>query len=248
MKTPAEHTVLVVDDEESIGKAVGRLLKANGIRTSFALSGEAALKTIRTSRTEFPVILSDQRMPGMKGYEFLEKSIELLPDSFRILMSGYSDLDAVIEAVNKGRIHRFIPKPWKNEELVNAVQEGLERYDLANENQELLQTAKEQNKKLHDVAAELRRKTGEHRKTLARLDREIRALENKIESLEMTPERVRKKGLKEVETLLSRKNLLNDRGINEVHRRTLEELYEQIHDTALRCGFSMPDFPDGESS
>ena len=248
MESTDEHTVLVVDDDESIGKAVGRILKAKGIRTAFASSGEAALETIRNTEIFFPVILSDQRMPGMKGYEFLEKSIDFLPDSFRILMSGYSDLDAMIEAVNKGRIHRFIPKPWNNEELLNAVLEGIERYDLANENQKLLDTAKEQNKKLRDVAIELSKKTGEHRKTLSQLDREIKALENRIQSLEPTSERIREKGLKEVEDLLFKKGLLNGEGINRVYLRTMEELYEQISDTALRAGLSIPDFTERGSS
>lgn len=244
MESTDEHTVLTVDDDENIGKAVIRILKTKGIRTAFASSGEAALETIRNSEIFFPVILSDQRMPGMKGYEFLEKSIDLLPDSFRILMSGYSDLDAVIEAVNKGRIHRFIPKPWKNEELLNAVMEGIEQYDLANENQRLLDTVKQQNEKLRDITTELRKKTGEDRKTLSQLDREIKALENRIASLEPTPERIREKGLKEVEDLLVKKDLLNREGINRVYRLTLEELYEQISATAMRAGFSIPDFTD----
>ena len=244
MESTAEHTVLVVDDDENIGKAVRRILKTKGIRTAFESSGEAALETIRKTEIFFPVILSDQRMPEMKGSAFLEKSIELLPDSFRILMSGYSDLEAVIEAVNKGRIHRFIPKPWSNEELLNAVLEGIERYDLANENQALFTTVKEQNKKLRDITVELRNKTGEHRKTISQLDREIQALENRIESLEPTPEKIREKGLKAVEDLLLKKGLLNGEGINRVYRQTIEELHEQISDTALRAGISIPDLTD----
>ncbi|MCF8044845.1 MAG: response regulator [Desulfarculaceae bacterium] len=247
MDSPSEHTILVVDDEESICKAVRRILKSHGIRTAFAGSGEEAMEIIRNCSAPFPVILSDQRMPGMKGHEFLEKSIEFLPDSIRILMSGYADLDAMIESVNKGRIHRFIAKPWKNEELLNTVQESLEQYDLANENRVLLQTVKNQNKKLHEVALELRRKTGGHRKTISQLDREIKALESKIEALEPTPERIRNTGVKEVEALLLQKDLLNPEGINRVYHRTLEELSEQIHDTASRCGISIHD-PLGEGS
>ncbi|MFO7752815.1 MAG: response regulator [Desulfobacteraceae bacterium] len=241
------HAVLVVDDEENIGKAVTRILKKYGIRTVFAPSGEAALAEIQNTDSPFPVIISDQRMPGMKGYEFLEKSIDLLPGSIRILMSGYSDLDAVIESVNKGRIHRFIPKPWKNEELVNAVREGIEQHELVFENQRLLRTAKEQNKKLHEVAQEFRRKTGRHKKTISQLNREIETLEKKIESLEHTPERIRETGLKEVENLLFEKDLLTFDGIGRVYQSTLDELYEQLSDTARRSGFSLPGSP-GEGS
>lgn len=248
MDSPNEHTILVVDDDESVGKAVRRVLKSHGIRTAIAGSGEEALEMIRNSSVPFPVALSDQRMPGMKGHELLEKSIELLPDSIRILMSGYSDLNAMIESVNKGRIHRFIAKPWKNEELLNTVRESIEQYDLVNENRALLKTAKKQNKKLHEVARNLQKNTGEHRKTISRLDREIQALENRIESLEPAPEKMRERGLKEVEDLLLKKGLLNGEGIKGVYRHTLEELHEQISDTALRAGISIPDFLDEGAS
>ena len=248
MESTDEHTVLVVDDDENIGKAVRRTLKTKGIHTAFAGSGQEALNIIRNAAVPFAVVLSDQRMPGMKGHEFLEKCIEFLPDSIRILMSGYADLDSMIESVNKGRIHRFIAKPWKNKDLLNTVQESLEQYDLVNENQALLKTVKEQNKKLYQVAHKLRKSTGERRKTISQLDRDIEALENRIKSFEPTAERIREKGVTEVGPLLFKKDLLNVEGINRVYRQTLEELAEQIHDTATRSGFSIPDFPGEELS
>lgn len=120
--------ILYVDDEENnlvSFKATFRL-KYN-IRT--AISADEAIKILESKPVE--IIITDQRMPNMTGIEFLEKVIEKYPDPVRILLTGYADLNAVIDAVNKGKIYHYLSKPWSEKELEETIQKAHEVY-LAN--------------------------------------------------------------------------------------------------------------------
>ncbi len=237
----SNYTVLVVDDEESVGKAMGRLFKKHGIDFTFALSGEAALKKIRKAPRPFPVIISDQRMPGMKGYEFLQQTITPLPDATRILMSGYTDLEDFIESVNKAKIHTFIPKPWDSDDLVRTVRESLDRYNLLKENNYLLQKAKEQNHKLYALAKELNEKTKTHKTTMTKLDTDIKALETKIRNSRETRQGLKERAVIEIEKGLTAEQMVSPDNMAAVYQATLQELYEQLNDTAVRNGLEISD-------
>ena len=107
-------TVLYVDDEENnlfSFKATFRLK----YRVLTAISGEEALKILATKQVH--IIITDQRMPEMTGVEFLEKVLEKFHDPMRILLTGYADMTAVVDAVNKGKIFHYLAKPWNEEEL-----------------------------------------------------------------------------------------------------------------------------------
>ncbi len=96
-----------------------------------ALNGEEAIKTL--NENDIQVIITDQRMPGMTGVEFLEAILEKHPDPMRILLTGYADLNAVIDAVNKGKIFHYLSKPWNEEELDMTI---LRAYDIYEKNKE----------------------------------------------------------------------------------------------------------------
>jgi len=104
-----------------------------------ALSGDGALAILEKNLVH--IIVTDQRMPGMTGVEFLEKVLEKYPDPMRILLTGYADMDAVVDAVNKGKIFHYLAKPWNEEELDLTIQSAYAKY------QERLQL-KETNAKL----------------------------------------------------------------------------------------------------
>lgn len=117
--------VLFVDDEESNLFS----FKANfRIRYNVftAISGEAALKLLETQPVE--VIITDQRMPGMTGVELLGQIVEKYPEPMRILLTGFADMNAVIEAVNKGKIYHYLTKPWNEEELDSTIQRAYQEY------------------------------------------------------------------------------------------------------------------------
>lgn len=130
--------ILYVDDEENnlvSFKATFRL-KYNVV---IASSADAAMKILDTKSVE--IIITDQRMPNMTGIEFLEKVIVKYPDPVRILLTGYADMSAVIDAVNKGKIFHYLSKPWKEQELDETIKKA---YEVFKANKEI----KEMNDKL----------------------------------------------------------------------------------------------------
>lgn len=122
-----KHTILCVDDEADNVDALERLFRTK-YRVLKATSGADALKLLDKDRVT--VIISDQRMPQMTGVEFLAKSLKTHPDAIRILLTGYADIEVVIEAINSGRIYRYVNKPWDPVDLVNTIDKAVERYEL----------------------------------------------------------------------------------------------------------------------
>jgi len=132
-------TVLYVDDEENnlfSFKATFRIK----YRVLTAISGEEALKIVETTQP-LHIIISDQRMPNMTGVDFFEKVQEKYPDPMRILLTGFADMNAVIDAVNIGRIFHYLTKPWNEEELDMTIQRAykayLEKQEIKEMNQKL---------------------------------------------------------------------------------------------------------------
>ncbi|OHC72748.1 MAG: hypothetical protein A3H93_16790 [Rhodocyclales bacterium RIFCSPLOWO2_02_FULL_63_24] len=122
------RTLLLVDDEASILHALVRLFHSEGYNLLTANSGEEALRLL--ANNEVQVVLSDQRMPQMTGVELLAKVKDLYPDSVRMVLSGYAEITAVTDAVNKGNIYKFLFKPWDNDLLRANVREAFDRFDL----------------------------------------------------------------------------------------------------------------------
>lgn len=91
-----------------------------------ALSGEEALNILATRPVD--VIITDQRMPNMTGIAFLERVLERYPEPMRLLLTGYADMNAVIEAVNKGKIYYYLAKPWNEDEITKTIEQAYEVY------------------------------------------------------------------------------------------------------------------------
>lgn len=155
MSETQEYGILVVDDDEPIVKNMRRVLKRQGFdRVISALNAEQGIKLLEDTRNHFFLIMSDQRMPGISGSEFLEKSILLSPESRRMLITGYSDFEAIVNAVNKGEIHQYISKPWNNDDLLLRIQGELAIYQQFQERKRLFNITKHQNAKLVDIATQ----------------------------------------------------------------------------------------------
>lgn len=121
-----KYTILLVDDEEYILRVLQRVLvEEKCFEIITATSGQEALEKIRERRID--IVISDQRMPGMSGVELLTQIKQMYPDSVRILLSGFTDIDALIGAINEGEVCRFISKPWDNEELKKLIYTTLEQ-------------------------------------------------------------------------------------------------------------------------
>ena len=97
---------------------------------------------------EIGVIITDQRMPVLTGIEFLESILNVYPDTIRILLTGFSDMNAVMDAINRGQVYKYLVKPWQNDELRLYIQNALEIYHLRLENKDLAKLLKQANLEL----------------------------------------------------------------------------------------------------
>ncbi len=127
-----ERVLLLLDDEENILTSLKRLFRRDGYRILTASTAAAAFELLAANKVG--VIISDQRMPSMTGTEFLHRVKELYPDNIRVVLSGYTELQSVIEAVNEGSIYRFLTKPWEDDHLRAAIREAFRHQEMAQEN------------------------------------------------------------------------------------------------------------------
>lgn len=174
MENPGPHTILVVDDEKNIISALKRLLRNENYSILSAGSGAEGLEILKTGTVN--LVISDQRMPGMNGTEFLSRVMHHNPDIIRIILSGYTEIDSITEAINKGHIYKFLLKPWNDSSLVLEIRQALDQYDLIETNKKLHNTVMEQNKKLMTINEKLETMVSER----------TRALEIKNHALELS--------------------------------------------------------------
>ena len=139
-------TVLTVDDEPSVLNALRRVFRAQGITTLQATSAAEGLELLKTHRVD--LVISDMRMPEMDGSRFLELVKDHDESIVRVLLTGYADMSSTIAAINKGAIHRYIAKPWDDQDLVLVVREALSRRQLEKKNAELTELTLHQNQQL----------------------------------------------------------------------------------------------------
>ena len=168
----AALTVLCVDDEVNILNSLRRLLRPYGYRVLAAGSGQEGLATM--DATPVDLVICDMRMPEMDGARFLEEVRARWPDTVRILLTGYADINSTIAAINKGEIFRYIAKPWEDRDVARVVKDALERKVLERERNRLKQLTLRQNLELKELNAALdakvRERTSELRKALGALN------------------------------------------------------------------------------
>ncbi len=133
MTETVKNSILIVDDQESIIKSLKRLLMSEPYYILSAPDGQKALQIIKEHKNSVKenkenifLIISDQRMPNMTGVQFLEKTVDMLPDAIRFILSGYSDEHSALNAMKKGIVHKYITKPWKNDELLFLISQAYE--------------------------------------------------------------------------------------------------------------------------
>lgn len=171
--------ILIVDDEENVLKALKRLCIDEDFEVITASSGKEGLNILKEG--EFAVIISDERMPEMRGTTFLQHAKELCPDAVRILLTGYADITASINAINKAGVYRYITKPWNDEEVISIFKNAIDRYRLVTENKHLLALTEKQKEELHAWSKELEYYVQVHTIDLTNKDRELNALRDRLQ-------------------------------------------------------------------
>lgn len=129
------RTLLLVDDEQNIVSALKRVLRLDGYQILLANSGQEGLEVLAANAVD--VIVSDQRMPGMIGADFLRAAKDLYPKTIRIMLSGYTELQSVTDAVNEGAIYKFLTKPWDDDQLRSHIAEAFRLKEVDDENERL---------------------------------------------------------------------------------------------------------------
>lgn len=169
---PVTMNLLFVDDEVNILKALRRLFRGAEYNVQTAESGAEGLAILE--QTPIDLVISDMRMPQMNGAEFLTHVAERWPETVRVLLTGYADIDSTVAAVNKGRIYCYISKPWEDNELKILVNNAIDQKRLREERQRLFAIIERQNAELKDLNSHLEdkveRRTEQLRLSLQKID------------------------------------------------------------------------------
>lgn len=147
LQNKKEYNLLIIDDEVEITKALARQFRRNYnvFSTTSAEEGFGIME-----REKIQVVLSDQRMPGMTGVDFFSKIKSKYPDALKLLLTGYSDIEAVINAINEGQVFRYVTKPWNPTELDSIIKEAFEKYELITHNKRLIHKLNDANQNLEE--------------------------------------------------------------------------------------------------
>ncbi|MEJ2665371.1 MAG: response regulator [Spirochaetia bacterium] len=119
----AKSLILCIDDEVNILKSIKRLFIDEEYEIMTTTKGEEGLELLKKRKVD--VLITDQQMPGIKGLEIIKQAKKISPQTVRIMITGYSDIDVTISAINEGEIHRYIAKPWDNDQFKQIVKSVL---------------------------------------------------------------------------------------------------------------------------
>jgi DNA-binding NtrC family response regulator len=147
-----QRTILIVDDEEKILKAIQRTLRNENYAIFSAIGGEEGLKLLEMR--EFDLVMSDQHMPGMDGVTFLKKVKTEQPQTLTIMLTGAKEISVAMEAINEAGVYKFILKPWDDDDLKVTIRRALESLDLVRERDALRERVKSRDTLLKNLEKE----------------------------------------------------------------------------------------------
>ncbi|MBN2705353.1 MAG: response regulator [Deltaproteobacteria bacterium] len=159
--------VLLVDDEEMVLKSLVRLFINEPFLVETCNSGELALELIQ--QQNFAVVVSDQRMPGLSGTDFLAECARIQPDAVRLLLTGHADFEAALAAVNRSKVFRFLHKPWNDQQLLTEINQALEHYRINLENRRLNRIVCRRNQELLEINQHLEERVAQRTKDVRKL-------------------------------------------------------------------------------
>lgn len=172
--------ILCVDDEPNILSSLRRLFRTQGYQVLTADGGNAGLTILETESID--LVISDMRMPEMDGAAFLEHVQARWPDTIRLLLTGYADIQSTIEAINRGKIYRYIAKPWDDNDLLLIVRQAIERKFLEREKQRLEELTQRQNEELRTLNASLETKVEERTAALTQAHDQLLTTNEKLKA------------------------------------------------------------------
>ena len=154
-----KHSILIVDDEDSILNAFRRILADGDYEIHTASNGLEGLNKLHTAQRPYSLIISDQKIPMMSGVQFFTQAKDIFPDAVRILLTGYADTAAVIDAINNGGVHLYFTKPWHEDELLLHIKQSFSKVEILQENKRLIELIKNKNDELLKLNKTLEKRT-----------------------------------------------------------------------------------------
>lgn len=145
----SNYTLLCIDDEQNILNSLKRLLRKEKYRLLTGNSGQEGLRILEENKVH--VVVSDQRMPEMNGTEFMKAVKARYPDILRIMLTGYTEVDSISDAINEGHIYKFFLKPWNDQNLKLEIRQAMEQYTLKQDNKRLHDQILQQNEELRVI-------------------------------------------------------------------------------------------------
>ncbi len=182
MNIDEQVRILCVDDEKNVLRTLQRLFLDNDYEILIATSGDDGLEILRNEDI-IQIVISDYRMPGMNGVDFLKEVCQHWPDTVRIVLSGYADTAAIVGAINEGQIYKFIPKPWNDDELKVTISIAIERYYLHKKNIQFAEELKKKNKELQMMNNNLEKLVAERTSELIFQNKVLKRSQNILDSL-----------------------------------------------------------------
>jgi len=174
--------ILCVDDERNVLRAIERLFLDSDYEVLTAESGDEGLETFSKNES-IQLVISDYRMPKMNGVDFLKAVYDRWPETIRIVLSGYADTSAIVEAINDGHIYKFIPKPWNDDELKVTIAKALEYYEVQQKNIQLTIALEERNEELREINGNLENLVADRTSELMLQNKILTASQNILDSL-----------------------------------------------------------------
>jgi len=173
VEEPGTPTILVIDDEAHVISSIRRLLRGTPYRLLTTTDPDEAMEIIRTQYVH--LVMCDHRLPGITGIELMQRIKLTRPDVVRVIFTGYLDVSAAVDAINKGEVFRFVTKPWNDEELRLIVRQAMEHHQLIRQNRELLGRVNGQNRELRQLTRELERRVADRTREIRQKSDELRA-------------------------------------------------------------------------
>lgn len=240
MEPGYQHKALVADDDEMVGKTIARVLQHEDIIFVFTDSGDTALEEIKNSKTPFSIIMASRDLRGIKGENLLEHAKHLMPESSRFLMGTYSEFTALIHAVNKDLIQRYIVKPLVDEDFLSIIRYGIQFFESFFENESLLNLAKKQNSQLYELSCNLMETAAGRAKEISGLDREIDILEKKLSGTWFPKPADEEFILDIIEGRIKNESGIDSKQAQSLFSGLIRKLYREFDILAREKGFDMP--------
>jgi len=174
--------ILCVDDEKSVLRALQRLLLDSDYEIITSGSGSEGIDILKEEK-DIQLVISDYRMPMMNGVDFLKEEYQLRPETVRIVLSGYADTASIVEAINEGKIYKFIPKPWDDNDLKITIDKALEHYFERQKNIRLTRELETKNAELVSINNNLERIVAERTEDIMMKNKVLTSSQNILDSL-----------------------------------------------------------------